>query len=140
MAELSDAELWRCVETTVHDVLLPALADDADWARAAAVQLVGLARYASGRPKPSDNRQNELAAILDSHADNELIARHWRGNDASATVMDVVGRVLSDAVGRTDLDADEVRRTLRQTVIRQLDDELVITAPLVNAFRGQLDA
>src|SRR5262245_5010217 len=46
---LSDAEIHRAVAATVFDVLLPAIPADAEWARAAAVQLVGLARYAAQR-------------------------------------------------------------------------------------------
>lgn len=139
--QLDDAELWRCVEATVRDVLIPALVDDADWARAAAVQLVGLARYAGHRPiSLGKNRVDELSAILDAKSNNELVAKHWRGNDASASVMDVVGRILAEAVVRSDPDADEIRRSLRPIVVRHLDEDLVLTSPLVNAFRGQLDA
>jgi hypothetical protein len=32
-----------------------------------------------------------------------------------------------------------VREVLRAVVVRQLDEELEITGPLVAAFRGQLD-
>ena len=48
VAEPSDASMWRSVEATVRDVLLPSIADD--WARVIAVQLVGMARYAATRP------------------------------------------------------------------------------------------
>jgi len=49
--EPADADMWRSVEATVRDVLLPSVADD--WARVIAVQLVGMARYAATRPPRS---------------------------------------------------------------------------------------
>jgi hypothetical protein len=139
--QLDNAELWRCVEETVRDVLIPALRDDADWALAVAVQLVGLARYAGHRPTSTGkHRVDELAAILDAKSNNELVAKHWRGNDASSSVIDVVGRILAEAVTQTGPDADEIRRSLRPVIVRHLDEDLAVTSPLVNAFRGQLDA
>ncbi|MCB0982939.1 MAG: hypothetical protein KDB17_20145, partial [Ilumatobacter sp.] len=87
----TDAELWRGVEATVRNVLLPALSDD--WARAAAVQLVGLARYAQRRPAdPTGDRAAELAAALDSLGHNALVAAHWRGDDV-VDVADVLAAV-----------------------------------------------
>ena len=35
--------------------------------------------------------------------------------------------------------ADEIRAVLRPVLVRQLDDELAVTAPLVSAFRGVID-
>ena len=135
---LSDDELWRGVEATVRDVLLPALTDD--WARAAAVQLVGVIRYARRRPAdPLDARVDELRAVLHDLGDNPLVvANPLRAGDA-ADVFAVVGRILAAAVADDGLHADEVRRVLRPVVVRQLDDELEVTGPLVAAFRGQLD-
>ena len=134
------AELWRGVEATVRDVLLPALSDD--WARAAAVQLVGLARYAQRRPAdPTGDRAAEVAAVLDRLGHNPLVAAHWRSDDsvAVADVLAAAGAVLAAAVGDDGPDGDEVRAVLRPVLVRQLDDELAVTGPLVAAFRGQLD-
>ncbi|MCB0955632.1 MAG: hypothetical protein R2694_17385 [Ilumatobacteraceae bacterium] len=134
------AELWRGVEATVRDVLLPALTDD--WARAAAVQLVGLARYAQRRPAdPTGERAAELAAALDSLGHNVHVAAHWRGDDVVevADVLAAVAAVLVAAVDDDGADGDEVRAVLRPIAVRHLDEELAVTGPLVAAFRGQLD-
>ncbi|HTN81353.1 MAG TPA: hypothetical protein VMK16_16910 [Acidimicrobiales bacterium] len=137
---LTDSELWAAVETTLHDLLLPAIRADAEWARAAAVQLVGLARYARNRPSDqTEQRITELASALDDLRDNEIVASVWAGERTDRAVRESVGRALSMAVGRADAAADEIRRALRSIVVRQLDDELAITGPLVAAFRGQID-
>jgi hypothetical protein len=135
---LTDDELWRGVEATVRDVLLPALTDD--WARAAAVQLVGVVRYARRRPAdPLAARVEELGALLAAIADNPLVRRHPINGGGDREVLDVVGRVLAAAVLDDGPSGDEVRAVLRPVVVRQLDDELAVTGPLVAAFRGQLD-
>jgi hypothetical protein len=135
---LSDDALWRGVEATVREVLLPALTDD--WARAAAVQLVGVVRYARRRPAdPLATRVEELRATLASLAANPLVAAHPLGAGDAADVLAVVGRVLAAAVLDDGPDGAQVRSVLRPVVVRQLDDELAVTGPLVAAFRGQLD-
>lgn len=140
MADLDDRALWRGVDATVLDVLLPAIPEDQPWARAVAVQLVGLARYASRRPADaSEARTFELTDVLDRLAGNPLVAAAWQGDRTAPAVLAAVGALLAGAVGRDDPAADEVRRVLRPVVVRQLDDELTATAPLVNAFRGRLD-
>jgi hypothetical protein len=53
--------------------------------------------------------------------------------------MGAVGAALAGAVGRHDDHADQIRERLRPVVVRQLDEELEETAPLVDAFRGKLD-
>jgi hypothetical protein len=136
---LTDAELWRAVERTLREVLLPAIGDEHEWPRAAAVQLAGLARYAAGRPPDqTDARVAELREVIARLAGNALVEQVATdaGEDA---VMDAVGRALVAAVGRDDGDARAVREVLRPVVVRQLDDELAVTAPLVAAFRGRLD-
>ena len=135
---LDDAELWRCVDATLTGVLLPAIGDDQAWARAAAVQLIGLVRYAASRPADaSAARADELAAVLAELADNELV--DWDGDPTGPSVAAAAGRALASAVGRTGADADRIRSVLRPVLVRHLDDELAVTAPLVNAFRGVLD-
>jgi len=137
---LTDAEIYRAVADTVHDVLLPALRDDAEWARAAAIQLVGLARYAERRgPDQTAARVAELADALTALAGNELVAAAWDGDRSQRAVMHAAGVVLAAAVGRADPPAIEARAAIRALLVRQLDDELAETAPLVDAFRGKLD-
>ena len=76
MREPSDVEMWRSVEATVRDVLLPSIADD--WARVIAVQLVGMARFAATRPAdPIPARVAELTEALDRLAGNPVVAPHW---------------------------------------------------------------
>ena len=135
---LDDAELWRCVDATLTGVVLPAIADDQAWARAATVQLIGLVRYAASRPADaSADRTLEVAAALTQLASNELV--DWDGDLVDSNVAAAAGRALAASVGRVDAAADEIRAVLRPVLLRQLDDELAVTAPLVGAFRGVLD-
>ena len=135
---LDDAELWRCVDATLTGVVLPVIGDDQAWARAATVQLIGLVRYAASRPADSSAaRTREIATTLTQLAANELV--DWDGEPAEPNVSAAAGRALAAAVGRTDAAADEIRAVLRPVLVRQLDDELAVTAPLVGAFRGVLD-
>lgn len=134
---LTDDELWRGVEATVRDVLLPALHDD--WARAAAVQLVGVARYA--RRRPADllgERTSEVAGALAALAHNPLVAPELAAAGAH-DVLGAAGRILAAAVADDGPHGDEVRAVLRPVLLRHLDEELAVTAPLVAAFRGKLD-
>jgi hypothetical protein len=135
---ISDDELWRGVEATVRDLLLPALTDD--WARAAAAQLVGVVRYARRRPAdPLAARVDELRATLASLDANPLVAANPLATGDAADVLSVVGRILAAAVLDDGPHSAQVREVLRPVVVRQLDEELAITGPLVAAFRGQLD-
>jgi len=138
---LSDREILRCVESSVRTLLIPAIPADEEWARAAAVQLVGLVRYAMSRgPDQTAARVSEIAAVLHSLSGNEIVAAVWRGDSSQPSVMAAAGAALAAAVGRDDHAAQEVRAVLRPVLVRQLDDELGATAPLVDAFRGRLDA
>jgi hypothetical protein len=137
---LTDAEIHRAVATTVRDVLLPALRDEADWARAVAIQLVGLARYGAERSgDQTASRIAELAGVLDALAGNELVDEAWNGDRSQRAVMGAAGAILAAAVGRDDDAARAAVGALRPVLLRQLDDELAETAPLVDAFRGRLD-
>jgi hypothetical protein len=136
--EPSAAAMWRAVEATVRDVLLPSVAED--WARVAAVQLVGMARFAATRPPdPTPSRVAELAAVLDRLSNNPVVAPHWPVPTASPeAVLGATGAVLAGAVARRDDAADEVRAELRPVVGRHLDDDLAVTGMLMPYFRGQL--
>ncbi len=138
MAEPTDRQMWRAVEATVRNVLLPSITDD--WARVAAVQLVGLARYAERRPpEPLPEQAAELRATLDRLTANPIVAAHLVPSDAAdADVMRAVGAVLADAARRDDPPADEIRLQLRPIVRRQLDDDLASTGMLMPYFRGEL--
>lgn len=138
MHEPTDAEMWRAVEATVRDVLLPSLADD--WARVAAVQLVGMARFAATRPAdPTPARVAELAAVLDRLSHNPVVAPNWPVPAASSeAVLGAASAVLASAVERDDDAGDEVRAELRSVVSRHLDEDLAVTGMLLPYFRGQL--
>jgi hypothetical protein len=137
---LTDAEIHRAVATTVREVLMPALRDDADWARAVAIQLVGLARYGAERSgDQTASRLAELAGVLHALAGNELVDEAWNGDRSQRAVMAAAGAILAAAVGRDDDAARAAVGALRPVLVRQLDDELAETAPLVDAFRGRLD-
>jgi len=137
---LTDREILRSVEDTVLRVLLPSLRDDAGWARAVAIQLAGLARYAARRPADATaERVEEITAVLGGMTGNEIVAGVWNRATSQRVVMEAAGAALATAVGRDDEAADEVRRRLRPVLIRQLDDELADTSMLVDAFRGKLD-
>ena len=137
---LTDREILRSVAETVRRVLLPSLRDDAGWARAVAIQLAGLARYAAQRPPDATaERVEEVTAVLGGLTGNEIVAGVWSGETSQRVVMQAAGAALAAAVGREDEAADEVRQRLRPVLIRQLDDELADTSMLVDAFRGKLD-
>ena len=78
---LTDREILRSVEDTVLRVLLPSLRDDAGWARAVAIQLAGLARYAAQRPADATaERVDEIAAVLGGLTRNEIVSGVWSGD------------------------------------------------------------
>jgi hypothetical protein len=140
LQSLTDAEIHRSVYETVLSVLLPAIPTDAEWARATAVQLAGLVRYAAQRDADrTEERVAELAQLLDHLSGNAIVASAWDSDRSQRSVMAAAGSALAAAVGRDDAAATEVRSVLRPVIVRQLDDELAQTAPLVDAFRGKLD-
>lgn len=138
MGEPSDAEMWRSVEATVRNVLLPSITDE--WARVITVQLVGLARYAATRPPDrTAARVAELAATLDRLAANPVVAAHWRSPSTEPrAVLGAVSAVLADAVSRDDQPGDDIRGGLRTVVSRHLDEDLAVSGMLIPYFRGQL--
>ena len=138
MAELTDEQLWRGVEHTVHRVLLPAIDDE--WARAAAIQLVGLARYAVTRATGrADADAAELADVLATLVGNPIVAGVAAASGSTGDVVAAPGAALAAAVYDDGPDGDEIRAVLRPVVVRQLADELAVTASLVPYFRGQID-
>lgn len=139
MHEPPDAELWRSVETTLRTVVLPSLTED--WAKVAAVQLIGIARLAITRPTddPLPARVAELAAALDGLRDHDVVAARWsESSDDPDVVLGAVSQVLAAVVAADDRSSRVVRDVLRPIVSRHLDEDLVVTAPLAPYFRGQL--
>jgi hypothetical protein len=130
--------MWRSVEATVRNVLLPSITDE--WARVITVQLIGMARYAATRPPDrTAARVAELAATLDRLAGNPVVSAHWRAQSSEpGDVFDAVSAVLADAVSHDDRSGDEIRAGLRAVVSRHLDEDLAATGMLMPYFRGQL--
>jgi hypothetical protein len=69
---------------------------------------------------------------------NEIVSAVWDERRSADSVMAATGRALAAAVTRDDAAAADVRSVLRPVVLRHLDDELAVTSPLVDAFRGRL--
>ena len=137
VAEPSDAEMWRSVEATVRDVLLPSIADD--WARVMAMQLVGMARFAATRPRRPDCRRGwpSWPTVLDRLAPTPSSRRTGRcRRQRPEEVLAATGAVLAGAVARDDAAGDEVRAALRPVVSRHLDEDLAVTGMLMPYFRG----
>ena len=134
----SDAALMASVSATLRNLVLPVL-DERDGetdaqARTSIVQLAGLVDYASSRPAdPAAQRRRELIAALELLAANPIVAPRWPG-EAYA----VAAAALVECVGRDDAAADEVRTGLRPVLVAHLDDELLSTTPLIDAYRGRL--
>lgn len=136
----TDDALWRSVEDTLRDVVVPALPEG--WARQAAVQLVALAAHARTRPaNPQRARTRELADALDSLATNAVVAPHWprpMGDRSPAAVAQACSAALVDALGRDDMAAGEVRQRLRPLLVGHLDEDLAVSSLLLPAYRGTL--
>ncbi len=115
----TDEQLWWSVRETVRSVLLPQLADP--WSRLAAIQLIGLADYgrASGGIDPWPARADELRAAL--------------ALDDGIPAAEVLERASASLVERR-----PERAAVRSILVRQLDDSLALTMPMVGTFRGTL--
>jgi aminoglycoside phosphotransferase (APT) family kinase protein len=115
----TDEQLWWSVRETVRSVLLPQLGDP--WARLAAIHLVGLADFARGRagvdPWPARLAELRTALHLDASSD-------------PAAVLDTASKVLVER--RPERDA------VRAILVRQLDEAMAASAPMVGTFRGAL--
>ena len=57
---------------------------------------------------------------------------------SSGSADERAAAALVAAVGRDDADAAAVRETLRPVLVAELDDELAVTAGLLDAFRGSM--
>ena len=133
----SDGAVVRGIAHTLRDVIAPALtgARPADsYSRTVAAQLAGVARYAAERPAdPAAARREQIRDVLDTLHDNPIVS-DCAGHDPDS----VASAALVRCVGRADADADAVRAALRPVLVAHLDDELAVTTPLIEAFRGRL--
>ena len=128
----TDDALWASMASTLREVILPALEDE--WARAAAIRLIGLATYAGARgDDPTDARVEELRVALDELGDNELVTSPRR-----ADVLAACAEALVAAVGCDDDDAVAARTRLRPLLLRHLDEDLAENAMLMGSFIGRV--
>ncbi len=127
--------IGRVSDDAVQAAVLPTLravyaADGGAWARATVAQLAGLLQHVATR-SPAADRTGELAAALARLDSNALVP-------ADGDPYDRASMALADAAGRDDEDARAVRAALRPLLLAELDDELAVTSPLLDAFRGRL--
>ena len=127
--------MWRSVEATVRDVLLPSIAETG---AGIAVQLVGMARYAATRPGDPTAGVAELTDVPDRLARTRRRRSLARSVGGAGAVLAATSAVLGDAVARDDAASDDVRAELRSVVSRHLDEDLAVTGMLMPYFRGQL--
>jgi hypothetical protein len=112
----SDAALWASMAETLRDTVLPNLTDP--YARAATIQLIGLAVYAGRRGSdPTRRRLEELASVL--------------GPAAGQDVLRSCIAVLADPYHR-------VHAPIREILERHLNEDLQTETVLLEAFRGEV--
>ena len=122
---VDDAVLWRALDATIRDVVVPALPPG--HALDTAVQLTGLARYAAARPAPdADGRARELHEALGTQPDGAA-------PDLGAALREA-SRVLVDAVAEPDPHGPAGR--VRAVLLDQLDRDIQVAAPLLETFSG----
>jgi hypothetical protein len=127
----SDDALWASVAATLRDVVLPQLDDE--FARAATIQLIGLAGYARARgDDPAEARIEELRAVL-----GELPGGGTSVASGASEVLAACADALVAATGRDDEEAATVRNRLRPVLLRHLDEDLAGDEGLLGAFRGR---
>lgn len=134
MAEPADHDLWRCVESTVRDVVAPAIEDPE--VHLVAEQTVALAQHARTRPEdPTVERAAEVGRALDDLADNPLVVDEWPiVSNRPGDVLAAASRVLVAAIGEGGAAADAVRSRLRPVLVRHVDDDLAVTAQLLDVL------
>jgi hypothetical protein len=112
----SDAAIWASMAQTLRATVLPSLTEP--HARNAAIQLIGLANYASRRGSdPTRRRQEELAAALEGAA----------GQDVLRSCI----AVLADPYHRAHF-------TIREILERHLDEDIENETMLMTALQGQI--
>ena len=125
----SDEAIAACVAPTLR--VLHA-SPDGEWFRGVLAQLIGVVEYGRDRgPDRTGERRAALAAALDGLAGNDLVP-------AAGSPEARASAALAAAVGRDDAAADAVRAAVRPVLVRELDDELAETMPLMDGFRGRV--
>lgn len=125
----SDEALWRSVERTLTDVVLPAV-DDA-FARSSVLQLISLARYGATRgTDPTGSRVSEIRALLRGYG--------VRSNGAdAASVFAAASDYLTGPTDDTPV-AVARRSRVRGLLLDHLADDLAANRVLMNGFHGRL--
>ncbi len=123
-----DEALWRSVERSLTDVVLPAV-DDA-FARSTVLQLISLARYGATRGiDPTGSRVSEIRALLRGYG---VVLN---GADAAA----VYAAASAFLTGPTDDNAVVARRLrVRSLLLDHLADDLAANSVLMKGFHGRL--
>jgi len=133
------AELLESAIRTVEDVLTPELASD--WARGAAIGLVGQLRYALAREAGDtlDAQDTELSDCLEALA-NEFpaisvaLSEVPKSGDVSWDLREQAGRLLVFALADTGDAGDAVRARLRPLLVAHVSQDLVQSGPMLQAF------
>lgn len=127
IGRLSDEAVAACVAPALRVIY-----EGGGWGRQVTAQLVAVVEYVEQRPAdPVPARIAALSAVLDELAGNPLVQGDGRPEDRAAAA-------LVAAVGRSDADADAVRRRLRPVLVDELDDELASTMTMMDGFRGRI--
>ncbi|MBT4492120.1 MAG: hypothetical protein HOC70_02680 [Gammaproteobacteria bacterium] len=138
----TDNDLWHCMSETMRSVILPTIDDP--WAKIALIRLIGLAEYAPRRgDDPTKQRTRDLAGCVDALVAKfkplqQTLPADWPGEGAT-TVLDFCSKLLTDAVGDDSAQSQAVRDELKPLLLRQLDEELAVTSPLIVSFAGGLN-
>lgn len=117
------------VMRTIEEILLPELRTS--WAKACAIQAIGLLRYALAREaEPVDARQQaELAEVLAGLTDA------FPALIAGGTALDQASALLVRAQGVEDAASVAIRERLRPVVMRHAAEDLAATGPLLQSFQ-----
>jgi aminoglycoside phosphotransferase (APT) family kinase protein len=120
-ARIPDHVLWRSVAATLRDVVAPGLRPGHELDTA--VQLQGLAAYAASRPDDQgDERARRLTDALGTPA---------------ADLPDALERASAALVAAVEGSGDAaVARRVRAELLRQLDEDVLSAAPLLETFSG----
>ena len=139
---VDDAALWRSVEATLRDVVVPGLRPGHELDTA--VQLQGLAAYAASRPPDRDEaRARRLAAVLGAPAGTSLPEALRQASAVLVAAVEAAGDHLADSAERATAErataeraAPERAAAVRAVLLEQLDEDIAAAAPLLATFSG----
>ena len=128
-------ELLTGAVRTIEDVLLPEL--QTSWAKATAVQLQGLLRYAAARqtddlPARQHGELQACLAALSAMFPADVAAIPAGADDS--LLRSIAGGLLAEAEGVKSPLADAVRANLRPLLARHTAEELAASGPLLQGF------